>query len=407
MGLINAATGSISNVVGDQFKEFITCPSSDKGVLVQRGLVQHGEANTNPTAGVISNGSKIVVPSGYAMMIIDNGAIKEFTAEPGEFIWDSSSEPSVFEGGFFKGIGDSIKKIGERITYGGQAARDQRVYYVNLLNILGNKFGSTNTETISDPVYGSVEITYYGEYSFKVVDPAVLVANLIGANPADVIRVEEVVGGQLKLQFSSNVSTCISNLMVQNNISFNQVQGYKNEVVTQMNTLLDESWRQQYGLEIQDVALNVNASDESKAIIREVDAELARLKRVGNLYSENPSGLMAAATADAMVSAAKNESTGPMMGFMGMNMAQNMGGNAMAQAAAMTPVAPVPAAPAPQPAEVAPVEAPVPVKEVTAPVAPTPEAATTTAAPKFCSNCGTPATGKFCSNCGTQLVMEP
>ena len=136
MGLINAATGSISNVVGDQFKEFITCPSSDKGVLVQRGLVQHGEANTNPTAGVISNGSKIVVPSGYAMMIIDNGAIKEFTAEPGEFIWDSSSEPSVFEGGFFKGIGDSIKKIGERITYGGQAARDQRVYYVNLLNIL-------------------------------------------------------------------------------------------------------------------------------------------------------------------------------------------------------------------------------------------------------------------------------
>ena len=91
MGLINAATGSISNVVGDQFKEFVTCPSSDKNVLVQRGLVQHGDANTNPTDGVISNGSKIVVPSGYAMMIIDNGAIKEFTAEPGEFIWDTSS----------------------------------------------------------------------------------------------------------------------------------------------------------------------------------------------------------------------------------------------------------------------------------------------------------------------------
>ena len=140
---------------------------------------------------------------------------------------------------------------------------------------------------IKSIVIKSYRVMKNGEYSFKVVDPAVLVANLIGANPADVIRVEEVVGGQLKLQFSSNVSTCISNLMVQNNISFNQVQGYKNEVVTQMNTLLDESWRQQYGLEIQDVALNVNASDESKAIIREVDAELARLKRVGNLYSEN------------------------------------------------------------------------------------------------------------------------
>lgn len=406
MGLISAATGSISNVVGDQFKEFVTCPSSDKNVLVQRGLVQHGDANTNPTAGVISNGSKIVVPSGYAMMIIDNGAIKEFTAEPGEFIWDSSSEPSVFEGGFFKGIGDSIKKIGERITYGGQAARDQRVYYVNLLNILGNKFGSTNTETISDPVYGSVEITYFGEYSFKVVDPAVLVANLIGANPADTITVNDVVGGQLKLQFSSNVSTCISNLMVQNNISFNKVQGYKNEVVTQMNTLLDESWRQQYGLEIQDVALNINASEESKAAIREVDQELSRLQRMGNLYSQNPSGLMAAATAEAMTTAAGNEG-GAMVGLMGMNMATQAGANVMQQAAAMTPTpAPAPT-PAPVPTEVTPVEAPVPVKEATEPVTPTPEAATTTAAPKFCSNCGTPATGKFCSNCGTQLVMEP
>lgn len=403
MGLINAATGAIGSVVGDQFKEFVTCPSSDKSVLVQRGLVQHGEGNSNPTEGIISNGSKIVVPSGYAMMIVDNGAIKEFSAEPGEYIWDTSSEPSVFEGGFFKGIGDSIKRIGDRITYGGQAAKDQRVYYVNLLNITGNKFGSANTETILDPVYGSVEITYFGEYSFKVVDPAVLVANLIGANPADTITVDEIVGGQLKLQFASNVSTCISNLMVQNNISFNVVQGYKNQVVTQMNSLLDESWRQQYGLEIQDVALNINASEESKAIIREVDAEISKTRRMGNLYSENPSGLMAAATAESMKAAAANEGTGAMMGLMGMNMAQQTGANVMAQAAAMTPVEPTPVAPAPTPAEVAPVEAPVPVKETTTPVEPTPEAATTTAAPKFCMNCGTPVTGKFCSNCGTQV----
>lgn len=403
MGLINAATGAIGSVVGDQFKEFVTCPSSDKSILVQRGLVQHGEGNSNPTEGIISNGSKIVVPSGYAMMIVDNGAIKEFSAEPGEYIWDTSSEPSVFEGGFFKGIGDSIKRIGDRITYGGQAAKDQRVYYVNLLNITGNKFGSANTETILDPVYGSVEITYFGEYSFKVVDPAVLVANLIGANPADTITVDEIVGGQLKLQFASNVSTCISNLMVQNNISFNVVQGYKNQVVTQMNSLLDESWRQQYGLEIQDVALNINASEESKAIIREVDAEISKTRRMGNLYSENPSGLMAAATAESMKAAAANEGTGAMMGLMGMNMAQQTGANVMAQAAAMTPVQPAPVAPVPTPAEVAPVEAPVPVKEATTPVEPTPEAATTTAAPKFCMNCGTPAAGKFCSNCGTQI----
>ena len=124
---------------------------------------------------------------------------------------------------------------------------------------------------------------------------------------------------------------------------------------------------------------------------------------MGNLYSENPSGLMAAATAESMKAAAANEGTCAMMGLMGMNMSQKTGANVMAQAAAMTPVEPAPVAPAPTPADVAPVEAPVPVKETTTPVEPTPEAATTTATPKFCMNCGTPVTGKFCSNCGTQV----
>ena len=307
MGLLRATTGSISQVVGDQFKEFITPATSDKTVLVQKGVVNHGSGNSNPTEGIITNGSKIVIPEGYAMMIVDNGAIKEFSAEAGEFIWDQSSEPSVFEGGFFKGIGDSIKRIGNRITFGGQPAHDQRVYYVNLLNITGNKFGSTNTETIFDPVYGSVEITFFGEYSFKVVDPTILITNVLGSMPKDEVSVEEVVGGQLKMEFTSNVSTCIADLMTSNNISFNTVQKYKNEVVKVMNNLLDESWVKQYGLEIQDMALNINASDESKAIIREVDAEISREKRRGDMYAANPSGMMAAATADAMVNASKTK----------------------------------------------------------------------------------------------------
>lgn len=398
MGLINAAKLAVGQVIGDQFKEYVTCPTSDKDVLVVRGQVSHGEGNKTFTEGVISNGSKIVVPQGYAMMIVDNGAIKEFTAEPGEFIWETSSEPSVFQGSLGKSIVDSIKTIGSRITYGGQAAKDQRVYYVNILNITGNKFGSSNPETIFDPVYGSVEVTYFGEYSFKVNDPATLVANLIGANPNNVITVDEVVGGQLKLQFASNVSTCISDLMVKNNVSFNAINSYKNEIVKVMNDLLDESWQKQYGLEVQDVALNINASEESKKIIREVDAEISREKRRGDLYSQNPSGLMAAATADAMVSAAKNEN-GAVMPFMGMNMAQNMGGNAMQAAQNMQPTAPV--APVPPAADVT-IGAGVPVKETTAPVAPTVEAATGGA--KFCPNCGTPTQGaKFCSNCGQKL----
>ncbi len=386
MGLIKATLDAAGAVVGDQFKEYVTCPTTDSSVLVVKGDVNHGSGNKNATESIISNGSKIVVPAGYAMMIIDNGAIKEFSAEPGEFIWDTSSEPSVFEGGFFKGIGDSIKKIGNRITYGGQPARDQRVYYVNLLNITGNKFGSSNTETVFDPVYGSVEINFYGEYSFKVVDPTILVSNLIGANPKDTVTVDEVVGGQLKMQFASNVSTCISNLMTKNNISFNTVQSYKNDVVTAMNTLLDESWHNQYGLEIQDVALNINASEESKKIIREVDAELSREKRRGDLYSSNPSGLMAAATADAMKTAAGNDN-GAMMGFMGMNMGQTIGGNAMGMAQNMTPTDGTNAVENPMNNQAAPGNVDLGVN--------------TTA--KFCSECGASVTGKFCSNCGKEI----
>lgn len=392
MGLLKATTNSISQVVGDQFKEFITPATTDKSVLVQKGVVNHGVGNTNPTEGIITNGSKIVIPEGYAMMIVDNGAIKEFSAEAGEFIWDQSSEPSIFEGGFFNGIGESIKKIGNRITFGGQTAHDQRVYYVNLLNITGNKFGSTNTETIFDPVYGSVEITFFGEYSFKVVDPTILITNILGSMPKDEVTVDEVVGGQLKMEFTSNVSTCIADLMTTNNISFNTVQKYKNEVVKVMNNLLDESWIKQYGLEIQDMALNINASDESKAIIREVDAEISREKRRGDMYAANPSGMMAAATADAMVNASKNEN-GAMMGFMGMNMGQNVGASVMGEAANMTPTQ--------NTANVSPEE--VVMSSVQTPEKKEEAPKEETNIPKFCGDCGTPVTGKFCSSCGKQL----
>ncbi len=392
MGLLKATTNSISQVVGDQFKEFITPATTDKSVLVQKGVVNHGVGNTNPTEGIITNGSKIVIPEGYAMMIVDNGAIKEFSAEAGEFIWDQSSEPSIFEGGFFNGIGESIKRIGNRITFGGQTAHDQRVYYVNLLNITGNKFGSTNTETIFDPVYGSVEITFFGEYSFKVVDPTILITNILGSMPKDEVTVDEVVGGQLKMEFTSNVSTCIADLMTTNNISFNTVQKYKNEVVKVMNNLLDESWIKQYGLEIQDMALNINASDESKAIIREVDAEISREKRRGDMYAANPSGMMAAATADAMVNASKNEN-GAMMGFMGMNMGQNVGASVMGEAANMTPTQ--------NTANVSPEE--VVMSSVQTPEKKEEAPKEGTNIPKFCGDCGTPVTGKFCSSCGKQL----
>ena len=413
MGLLRAATTSVASGFGDQFKEFVTCPTIEKNVLIQRGNVQHGKGNSNPSEGVISNGSKIVVPQGMAMMIIDNGAIKEFSAEPGEFIYDTSSEPSVFTGGFFKGIGETIKTIGSRITYGGQTARDQRVYYVNLLTITGNKFGSPQPRKITDDKYGILEVTFFGQYAFKVVDPVILVQNVIGANAKDTVTYEEVVGEQLKSSFIGKISEAITVVMRKNHVSFGDILMYNTDIANEMNVALDESWRQNYGLEITDVAIaDLNLTDESLTRVNKVDD--------ATIFSNSSlqSGLMASATADAMKAAASN-SNGAMTGFMGMGFAQNTGATAMGAINQNTATNSVNATFAststPEPGTIfagaAEVKQEVQTDESqnvenkeAKPEETTNTDAQDTSAPskKFCSNCGNEVTGKFCTNCGTK-----
>ena len=201
MGLIKAFTTSTSSTLGDQFKEYVTCPTMDGGVLVQRGLVHHGEGNKNPTDNIISNGSAIAVPEGTAMMVIENGKILEFSAEAGTYTFDKGTETSVFEGGFGKGLVDAIKKMGKRTTFGGEAANDQRVYYINLLAITGNKFGSPQPRKITDDKYGMLEVTFFGEYAIKIDDPTVLVQNVIGSNAKDTIYYSDILEEQFKSKF--------------------------------------------------------------------------------------------------------------------------------------------------------------------------------------------------------------
>jgi len=272
MGLIKAITSSTSSALGDQFKEFITCPTIEKNVLIQRGEVHHGKGNKNPQEGIITNGSGIVVPQGMAMMIIDNGAITEFSSVPGTYTYDKSTEPSIFTEGLGKGIVETIKTIGKRITYGGQTAKDQRVYYVNLLTITGNKFGSPQPRKITDDKYGMIEITFFGEYAFKVSDPAILIQNVIGANAKDTITYDEIVGSQLKGKFIEKISEAISKVMRLHHVSFGDILMYNSDITEQMNNVLDESWRKNYGLEITDVSLeDINLTDESMNRVNKVD----------------------------------------------------------------------------------------------------------------------------------------
>lgn len=418
MGLIKALTSGVSSSFGDQFKEFVVCPTIEKNVLIQRGEVRHGDGNKNPTEGVISNGSKISVPQGMAMMLIENGAIKEFSAEPGEYTWDSGSEPSIFTGGFFKGVGDTFKTIGKRFTYGGMAPTDQRVYYVNLLAITGNKFGSPQPKKITDEKYGMLEVTFFGEYAFQVKDPIVLVQNVIGANPKDTVTYEDVVGGQLKSKFVEQITQAITIVMRKHKVSFGDMGMYGGDISNEMNVILNDSWRQQYGLEITDVALtDINLTEESMARVSRIDD--ATIFSNPNLQS----GLMAQSSAKAMETAAGN-TAGAMVGFMGMNMATQAGTTMMGavnQNATGAFQQPVQNQPEPgtifsheekQP-EVAPVQEQVQTQEAPATgetvqpeesVQSNEPAVAPTTGSKFCPNCGNPSNGgNFCTNCGTKL----
>ncbi len=385
MGLIKAVTSSVSSGFGDQFKEFIDCPAVAGNVLIQRGQVNHGDGNKNPSEGIITKGSQIVVPEGMAMMIVDNGAIADFSAEPGIYTYEQSSEPTVFDGGFFKGIKDTIKTIGRRITYGGQPAHDQRVYYVNTKVMMGNKFGSPQPKKITDEKYGTLEVTFFGEYAVRVIDPAILVAEVIGTNPKDTITYDEVVGSQLKAKFVEKVTVAISNVMRNKKVSFGDMGLYGSDISDEMNKCLDDSWKQQYGLEITDVAMgDINLTEDSMKRVSRIDD--------AKIFSDPSmqSGLMASSSAQAMENAAANEG-GSMMGFMGMGMA-NQAGATMINAVNQNM----------QAQNVQPMQPQAPVSGAVTGATVQTDNTNTDQAPKFCSNCGAKLTGKFCSNCGKE-----
>ena len=400
MGLIKALSNATSTALGDQFKEFVNCPAIAKNVLIQRGTISHGSANKNPSEGIISNGSTIVVPQGMAMMIIDNGEIKEFTAEAGTFYYDTSSEPSIFTGDLGKSIIDTFKTIGKRFTYGGQTAKDQRVYYVNLLTITGNKFGSPQPKKITDEKYGMLEVTFFGEYAFKVVDPILLVNNVIGAHPADTVTYEEIIGTQLQAKFVEHLTQAITVVMRKNKVSFGDINLYNGDISTEMNDSLDDSWKQLYGIEITDVGLrDINLTDESMAKVNKVDE--ATIFSNQNLQS----GLMASASAEAMKNASSN-ANGAMMGFMGMNMAAQAAGNMM-NAVNQGSTGEGVYNPNPSQPEMGTIFATnKPVKEEKATEEKEEKKETKKESKKEekeCPKCHEKVTGKFCSNCGEKV----
>ncbi len=319
MGLIRAALSAGGSVLADQWKEYFRADSMTSEQLVVKGR-KETKGNNKGGEDIISNGSAIAVADGQVALIVEDGKIVEFCAEPGRFIWDSSTEPSMFCGGFFKGLVDSFKKFGERFTFGGDRAKNQRVYFVNTKEIMDNKFGTTTPMMYDDPYYKTaLYIRYFGQFSFRITDPIVFFRSISGA--VSEVYTKETLMGMCRDEFMTALDTALSMLSA-DGVKFSQIPMRQREIAKYMSDTLDEEWKQRRGIDVVAVAIaKVTPDDTSRERIEKFDT---------NVMHSNPNAMaggLAYAQMEAMQKAAEN-SNGAMTGFMGLGMMQNAMGNA-------------------------------------------------------------------------------
>lgn len=319
MGLIKAAIKSVGGVFADQWKEYFTCDALSSDELVKKGEKHNSKrsVNTKGSDNVISNGSGIVVADGQCMMIVDSGKIVEFSAEPGEYTYDSSSEPSVFYGGFGKGLLDSFKAMGRRIGYGADEARDQRVYYFNTKEILDNKFGTPNPvpfRLVDKRIDLDIDVSVRcaGVYSYRISDPMKFYKSIAGNLSGTFYR--SSLDSQLKSEFISSLQPAFGRLS-QMGMRPNEIVTHTTELEEALNNVLSDKWGENRGLEVSTVAI-------ATLTIPEEDQELIKNAQMSVVYSDasRAAGLFVSSQAEAMKKAAENKN-GAYAGFMGMNMA--------------------------------------------------------------------------------------
>ena len=364
--------GAIGGTLADQWKEFFYCDAIDKNVLVVKGQkrVTSRTTNTKGNDNIISNGSGIAVADGQCMIIVEQGKIVEVCAEPGQFTYDTSTEPSIFSGSLGKSIIETFKTMGKRFAYGGDTGKDQRVYYFNTKEIIDNKFGTANPLPfrVVDSKIGldiDVSIRCNGVSSYKIANPILFYTNVCGNVEQEYTRSE--IDSQLKTEFISALQPAFAKLSALE-LRPNQVPAHAEELSSFMNEALNKKWGELRGLQVVSIAMN-------PITLPEEDAEM--IKQAQRTAIMRDPGMAAAtlvgAQAEAMKSAASNEA-GAMTGFLGMGMAMNAGGGMNAQNLyAMAQQQQAPAAPAPAPA-----------------------------AGGWTCSCGAVNTGKFCAECGAK-----
>ncbi|MEE1320480.1 MAG: SPFH domain-containing protein [Acutalibacteraceae bacterium] len=388
MGLIKAAFGAAGGVMADQWKEFFVCESLPNDVLMRKGQKKTTGRSSNYKGdeNIITSGSGIVVADGQCMIIVEQGKIVEVCAEPGEFTYDASTEPSIFCGSFGDSIKATFKNIGKRFTYGGEAPKDQRVYYFNTKEILDNKFGTPNPfsfEVVNKRLnlFRTVQVRCNGIYSYKISDPLLFYTEICGNATYEFTRLE--IDGQLKVEFIDALQPAFAELSALE-LRPAQIPAHTAELKNAVNNALKYTWTEKRGISVSSIAMNpISLTDEDRAVIQQMEDDAT--------LGSNPfmmAGREAAARAKAMESAAANPG-GAMMGFMGMNMAMGANGGGF------DPMAMYNAGVQQQQAQ-----------QQMAQQAQQQQAAPAPAHNCWKCACGNTATGKFCPECGSPKPAE-
>lgn len=370
MGLIKAGIGALGGTLADQWKEFFYCDALESDVLVVKGQkrISGRSSNKKGSDNVISNGSGIAVADGQCMMIVEQGKVVELCAEPGQYTYDTSSEPSIFSGNLGKSILDTFKTVGRRFTYGGDTGKDQRVYYFNTKELYDNKFGTPNPVPfrVVDSKIGldiDVSVRCSGIYSYCIENPLLFYTNVCGNIESEYRR--DQLDSQLKTEFISALAPALAKLSTLE-IRPNQIIAYTTELENAINTALASKWADLRGLKVKSIALNpITLPEDEEQLIQQ--AQRTAIMRDPTMAAATLVG----AQADAMKAAASNEG-GAMNGFIGMGMAMNAGGNNAGNLFAMGQQQTQQPAPAPAPAN------------------------------GWKCSCGQANSGNFCENCGAK-----
>ena len=377
MGLIKAAFGAAGGVLADQWKDYFYCDSMPADVLMTKGHKRNSgrSSNTRGSDNIISNGSVININEGQCMIIVESGKIVDLCAEPGEFTYDTSTEPSLFQGDLKGNISEVFAQMGKRFTFGGEPPKDQRIYFFNTKEIMGNKYGTPSPVPfrVVDQRAGidiDIGLRCFGEYTFKVINPMILYKNVAGNVEGDFTR--QMIESQMRSELLTALQPAFARISAMG-IRYSAVPGHTKELADILREELVPTWGDRMGIEIQKIGMSsIKANEEDEAMIKD-------MQRAAAYTDPNLAMAYTVASRGKAMQDAANNAAGAATGFMGLGMMNGMAGDGTMQTlyqmqqnqAAAQP------APAPQPA-----------------------------ANGWTCSCGAVNTGKFCAECGSPKPAE-